>query len=230
MTSELAIFVSGLSTLVLAVVFAVMAYLYFKLGHKYFSLKTDKDFTKLKEGEAEEARKKAQKTYEEANVKSQKIIGEASQKAQNILSEAEIFSSQGKEKMHAFLQEITAQQAKSFQEILVKFDSNSIKLLNSISTNVQQNAGKELQVFRLSLQQEAAKFGNTLIDAVKAQRKEAEVEIQAYKQARIKNVDDKIFEIIKAASREILGKALTSDEHEDLIIKALEEAKKEEVF
>ena len=55
-------------------------------------------------------------------------------------------------------------------------------------------------------------------------------EIQNYKKNALQKIDQGIYAILERISNLVLGKALSLSEHEDLIEKSLEKAKKEGVF
>jgi len=58
----------------------------------------------------------------------------------------------------------------------------------------------------------------------------AEKEIEVYKQERLKKLDEQLRDIIFKAAREVIGRSISFSEHEDLVNKALENAKKEKLF
>ncbi len=58
----------------------------------------------------------------------------------------------------------------------------------------------------------------------------AEKEVEEYKKNKIGNVDEQIREIVISAAREVIGRAISLSEHEDLVNKALEKAKKDQIF
>lgn len=58
----------------------------------------------------------------------------------------------------------------------------------------------------------------------------AEKEVEEYKKNKLIKVDSQIREIVIAAAREVIGRAISLSEHEDLVTKALEKAKKEQIF
>jgi hypothetical protein len=57
-----------------------------------------------------------------------------------------------------------------------------------------------------------------------------EEELAVYKAERMKKVDEKIFEILRDVAAKAIGKALSLEDHEDIVVKALEDAKKEHVL
>jgi len=58
----------------------------------------------------------------------------------------------------------------------------------------------------------------------------AEQQIEKYKQDRLKAVDEQLREIVVRAAREVIGRSISFSEHEDLVNRALERAKKEKLF
>lgn len=59
---------------------------------------------------------------------------------------------------------------------------------------------------------------------------EANRQVEEYKNSRLKLIDDEIKKVVEKTSRDILGKTLSLEDHEQLIKNALEQAKKEGVF
>lgn len=57
-----------------------------------------------------------------------------------------------------------------------------------------------------------------------------EKELEEYKKTQLSKIDRDISEIVAAAAREVLGRAISAAEHEDLVNKALERAKHEKFF
>lgn len=59
---------------------------------------------------------------------------------------------------------------------------------------------------------------------------EANRQVEEYKNSKLKLVDEQVKKIVEKTSRDILGKTLSLEDHEQLIKNALEQAKKEGVF
>lgn len=58
----------------------------------------------------------------------------------------------------------------------------------------------------------------------------AEKELSDYKQKRLKEVNVKIFEVVRLAAKEVLGKNINPNENEKLVEDALERAKQQKFF
>lgn len=57
-----------------------------------------------------------------------------------------------------------------------------------------------------------------------------EKETEAYRKNKLTKVDEEIRQIVLAAARDVIGRAISLSEHEDLVTKALEKAKREQIF
>ncbi len=60
--------------------------------------------------------------------------------------------------------------------------------------------------------------------------KEAQKEIENYKREKMEEIDQKIYKILIEISRNVIGKAIDFSTHEELIIQALNQAKKDGLF
>ncbi len=58
----------------------------------------------------------------------------------------------------------------------------------------------------------------------------SEKEVEQYKKNRLEQVDEQVRDIIFRAAKEVIGRSISFSEHEDLVNKALEKAKKEKIF
>jgi F0F1-type ATP synthase membrane subunit b/b' len=61
-------------------------------------------------------------------------------------------------------------------------------------------------------------------------RNEIEILLENYKKEKIKEIDERIFQLLVDITKKVLGKAIDLSTHEELVIKALEKAKKENFF
>ena len=229
-TSELAIFVSGVASLIIASVFAVMAFLYFKLIYKYYSLKSEKDYAALKQSQGEEARQKANKVLEEAGLKAQKIIEEATKKSQDLINQTQLLTDQQRANIQSQIELIIGKQQESFEQIFGDLKLKYSQLATSSEDLFEEGIKKELLLVKEELGSQINKFQDSLLDQIDAQQKTIESELKGYKAKRIEDIEKNIQDILIQVVKEVLGKSISASEHEDLIIEALEKAKKENIF
>lgn len=96
----------------------------------------------------------------------------------------------------------------------------SLKHMVNISLTGFQNVTSELE---LDLQKQIREFRTSLLNNL-------EKEMEEYKAQKIQRIDKVSVGIAQKVAQEVLNKSLTIDDHESLVIRSLEKAKKEGVF
>ena len=125
---------------------------------------------------------------------------------------------------------VTQGYAKNYQGLLEEAKKEAIGIINNISTDIKGEASREIEVMKNALTQEVQRAQEATRKAIEETLSKVGAEVQAYKKARLERVDTAIFEIIKQASQRVIGKSLNLADREELVMKSLEEAKKENVF
>lgn len=143
---------------------------------------------------------KAQKEeiISEAQKEYEEIVKRASKKADEIISSS--FSLNEKIKQSA-----EESYEKALQKELGKLNEKNIDILNNISKDIVS-----------MLKQKAEE------DYSKVKK-----ELEEYKGERLKKIDENIYNLLLDVSKETIGKALTFEDHQELILEALDKAKKE---
>ncbi|MEK7154766.1 MAG: hypothetical protein AAB697_01410 [Patescibacteria group bacterium] len=138
---------------------------------------------------------------EGAKRKAERIINEAQERALKVLGEARLGAENRNKKLETRLDRIEDKEVREFK-----------KALGDVATSVE---GEATVVVGQKIDEEVAK---------------ARVEIEKYKQLKLKQVDDNIGEIVKETVKKVLGKGITALEHKDLVLQALQEAKENHVL
>jgi len=137
-----------------------------------------------------------------------KLLEESRLKAQKIVTDAEIFTDEARS----------------------NFNDELIKALANISKNISDEALRDIDAFRKTMLAETVRAKELIGRRVEAQFEQVESQVQAYKRQRLEKADQEVTKILAEISRKVLGKALSQDDHRELVIQALEEAKKKHVF
>ncbi len=96
----------------------------------------------------------------------------------------------------------------------------SLKQITTLSLSGFQNVTSELE---LALQQQIRDFRQTLLNNL-------EKEIETYKTAKMHRIEQASNGIVQKVAQEILNKSLSLEDHQNLVIKSLERAKKDGLF
>ncbi len=170
-----------------------------------------------------------------------KIIAKAQRKSEvlleNAVKEAELIISQTKnfrDELQKSLKEDVAYQASQFaqgyQGLLPE-----IKKYYQTGIDEQLRAFEDqLRVFTLDVEKTFKDKLDTLANLLRDQTLQeftiVQKELTDYKQAKMREIDERVKRIVKTAAAEVVGKTLSLADHQDLIMKALEKAKREGVF
>ena len=196
-------------------------------------LRLHKTYSRLKERKnmiESDAHKEAEKIMDEARKKSMESLKQARIQASKIINEAGVITQEAKQKMLSDFSTVTTGYAQSYQQLLAQAKDEAIKIIDNISKDIKSQAASEIGTMKSALTQEVAKAQETTRKAILQSIQTIEKEMEAYKKARIQKVDENVFEILRQVTQRVIGRALSPQDHEDLVIKSLEEAKKENVF
>jgi cell division septum initiation protein DivIVA len=222
------VLVAFIASLILLVI--TLLYLY----HLYAE---ERDFQK----EQEKVYKNSEKIIDEARKQANLIVEEAAQKAKHLVLDAEYVRSDlahdiessiktvGTSAVELFIKdskEIDEQYKEVFSQIKKEYSQHTQEALAAL----QKLAVSELDSFSKNLKKETLNSQVFIGARINEEFETKQKEIEAYKSQRLKLVDQTINEIIAKVAEEVLGKAIPIDEHEALVLEALEKAKKEEVF
>lgn len=178
---------------------ATLAYL--KLMKKYYSLRVD--YKRIRAG----VRKKAEKLEERAYARSRDIVEAAHDSAERIVNAAEIFGEKEQKVM----------------------DSEIAGSVKGLSDNIKAVAKLEIEEFRKAMQRSTVEVQAETKARVQEAEQRVNRELAAYKLEREAEISREIQKIVKDTILRVTGKVISTDDHKDLVIKALEEAKKRNV-
>lgn len=177
----------------------------------------------------------------DARTKAIKIIDDANSQALDIVSKVTISTDATSEDFKKNLAEASSAQINEFEKVTSDFTKTYLQLLQTLkSKNVEvfQNVSKEIEIaatsevnnFKESMQKLTTLSQNEVEKKIKLDYETAKKEIESYKQEELEKINSGIYGLLERTSKLVLGKALSLSDHEDLIEKSLEKAKKEGVF
>lgn len=162
------------------------------------------------------------------------VVDDALAKERKILDDAAFSSSQ----IIAGTKYVTSSSKQSLDEAIQKMESNLTSELGNTSGDFTKTYAASLQhltnqslsdfqnivrSMQTDLQRQTQDFSATMLPGL-------EKELEEYKKIRLQQADRTITHVIQEVSQEILNKALPLEDHHQLLIEALEKAKKEGVF
>jgi vacuolar-type H+-ATPase subunit H len=175
----------------------------------------------------DEERKKTDTHYhhvvDEALAKERKILDDATREATQIIKNTEYLTTESKTEVEEALQKMEEQVEKDA-------GSTSHEFTKTYSTSLQKLANQSLLEYQhitramgQDLQEQTKKFKDSMLPQLQK-------ELDDYKKIRLQQAERTITHVIQEVSQEILNKSLSLEDHQGLLIEALEKAKKEGAF
>lgn len=183
----------------------------------------------------------SQKSLLIAEETAREIVRNAEKEASEVLKRAKVFDKETIEDVDKTLTDIKLSQqetiegisqdiVRSYREIFATLRDENINILKNTSKEVERDALKQLETFKLMLNKESAGLEQEVSEKIQASYTTTLKEIEAYKLKKIQGVDEQIQTMLEAILKDVLGKTIPLNEHHAIILKALEKAKKEGVF
>ncbi|OGM67592.1 hypothetical protein A2962_03580 [Candidatus Woesebacteria bacterium RIFCSPLOWO2_01_FULL_39_61] len=167
---------------------------------------------------------------EETQKKAKAMIEEARVKAGEVITQAELFTANQKNVLLEEINKATHTYADKYQAALKFAEDEAVRMISSIPHQVKSEVMVRIEKFTSGVDTELLNAQKSIQAAVKETYQKAEVEVENYKLERLKQVDESIMKMVEEVSRRVLAKEITADEHEKLVLKALEKAKEENVL
>jgi F0F1-type ATP synthase membrane subunit b/b' len=225
---------------------------FYKLQKKYIELVKHEERLSRSKRVLRRTRKKANMILDDARQNAQQIIQQTNLKAEEIITKADAFSKEQSNTLYEQIQKYEDQQFNSYREFLEKLKADSINLLNSVSQDITQQTKGDISNLQTHLQQNIAQVDQSISDVItegvnkistsisvsqqqaiqvlEQQKNKADQEIEIYKQEKIRQIDEKIFDVISRVTQDFVEKSLNPKEHEEVVYKSLEKAKKDNLF
>lgn len=174
---------------------------------------------------------------EHTKKKSAHVITEATEKAKELISESKNLTVDSKKVLDDALSELIKTQVTSFQKASEEFlqeyknelemlKSNTVQVARNVSKDIEADAVKEVDNYRQILEKETIDSQKIVEQKIEADYEKAQKEVAAHKDEMLKKIDDEIYRLLENVSKEAIGKSIPMAQHEELIISALEKAKK----
>ena len=173
--------------------------------------------------------------------KAAKMIDEANNRAMDIISKANLSTDIASANFNQKIADISSLRIKQFEKatsdflklytrVLHDLKSKNIEVFQNVSKDIEVNTMAEIKNFKDSMEGLTVSSEKLVQKKIDTDYLTVKKEIQNYKEIELKKIDQEIYGLLEKVSKLVLGKALTLSEHEDLIEKSLEKAKKEGVF
>jgi SHS2 domain-containing protein len=177
---------------------------------------------------------KAQKEYQEiienANKKAGEIMLSATQLKHETSVNLQVTADDMLAQQAQALKQITIAVAKKHEEQLKALNDDNIKVLSNIYKELQQSAKNDFANYKKIVQDQTFQAEKIAQDRINSEYLVFEKELNEIKKQRLTDLNEKIYRVIQKVSKDVLGKSLTITDQENLILKSLDNAKKENLL
>lgn len=206
MDNVIILFGTGIALAIMGLVVAFIAVSYHKVLKEYSSMRRD-----------------SEKALDEARRASQNILKDATLKGSEILKNSEVFSREMKTDFQSGVKKLVDYEMSVYKDIEKQTNTETVKVLKTLSDNVGKSVEKYLSEVEVALKQQVQ-------EATSHVHKEMEESLAAYKKERMASVDKDVTKLVREISVKVLGRGINIEDQEKLILKSLEEAKRDNVL
>lgn len=197
----------------LFILLALFAFGYFLLLFKYLKLKNER------------------KSHEKlALERSEKIIDKAIIEASEIISKAQVLEEEVKSKISESSSQISDNQKDVYKKVFDEVKSQLYEVVQKASQDIKQDAQEEIAAFANSVREETIATETEVKTKISEEYVNLERDLEEYKRTKMLEAAHEAEKLISIITKKVLNESLSTQNHKDLIIKALEEAKKNNVF
>lgn len=193
------------------------------------------------EQQKKQAYEKAEALLENARKESLRLVGEAGKKASEILAQTDVakealetqlthafqeFFQKENERLGRVAQDLTA----AYHAMLESSKQQYSDAANAATKEMTDDAKRSIGQFQEFLKDQTTHYEGTLKQQAQEGFMSAQKEISDYKRESLRHVEDAIYRILNLVAKSVLGKVLSLEDKQDLIINALNEAKQQGFF
>jgi len=225
------LFISILATnTLLAVVLLAIGFSYAKTVRRLSDAEKERDALN------QQMQEKTTAVLDEARSRAIRIIQEANVKAQSIISSSAELDEQSKQTLATKLQELSNEESerfgkssedisKMYETMLQKLREEHINLLQNMAKDIEKQAISEIDEFKSLLEKDTVGTQKELQERIDREYLAIRDELAKYKAARMKKIDDTIYQVLQTVALEIIGKSINLEDQQKLVTDALTSAK-----
>jgi len=168
-------------------------------------------------------------------------MNQANKKASEILASSKTYEDNSSQILRDKLSELEKQQATIFtkasedmklayQNLITQIQEEDINTLKSMTKDIESDVLADFKEFRDELEKETINSEKVVKEKIDEEYLALEKDLDDYKNQKYQKVDEDIYKILYRVSEMVLNEGIAYDKHKELVMDALETAKKEQVF
>ncbi|OGM18151.1 hypothetical protein A2685_01180 [Candidatus Woesebacteria bacterium RIFCSPHIGHO2_01_FULL_37_10] len=187
-------------------------------------------FTRFEKDKKDQPAPLVGEEMQKAVLQAQNIINDAGAKAAEIIRHTQVFTQTQTSALATESQKLSQEFLNSFNEMTKNVSATTRKILETVPEGIKGALTSEVSSIKNALLQELTKARDDARQTIESAYQQASQEVNNYKNVRLNQVDENIIDILQEVSKEVLGREINQEEHEKLVLRALEEAKAHHMF
>lgn len=187
-------------------------------------------FTKSKKETPADSKDSVDSLFDDTKARLQSILETASASSKQMLSSTQYLTEKQLKTFEDEVNKSVAMYLNLYQRTLENLEKETVREIKSIPEVLRRDMGTQLDTVSAGFKSDIVKIASDIKNSLNLAYKNIEIDIEEYKKARLTQVDKSIADIILQIARKVLVKEINRDEHEKLVMKALEDAKKSGMF
>lgn len=176
----------------------------------------------------DESRKEAQRIVEDTNKNTLQTLNEAGELSDSVKTALETQLKALSEKQMSYVEKITQSLISDFKNAVNAEKQQNIQKLEDVTEGISADIMHEVSDFKDILHKETVEKEQLVEKELKSTHDKIEDELEAYKAAKLKEIEDNIYTILSDISKKVIGKAINIEDQEEYILKILEDIKNSE--
>lgn len=158
------------------------------------------------------------------------ILKESQDVARKLIQKAQLITKDYETKTEELLNSSIKLIDQRFQESLLSIENKVTEVMDLIPAQFEKNLNQEMQAVRIRLVEEVSKAQEASEKAFNEVYSSVENDLDKYKKTRIADFEKRLAQILQIIARNVLKKEISLVDHEKDVIKAIEEAKSQNVI
>ena len=167
-----------------------------------------------------------------------KIIAAARAKAEELVGSVHLSTDQIRSSFEERLAKLSESQQQAFTQDTAGFlevykkdlagvQEEQLRTMRMVLKSMEEAALTELRNFKTLVANETSAAQKVVEKKIEDDYIKLKGELETYRRAQMGQIDEKIYQLVAAVSKRVLGKAISLQEHQTLVMEALEDAKQQ---
>jgi hypothetical protein len=222
----------AITVFILGFALAVLSVFYARLYKKFHFQSKERDSS------LHLSHKHSSRLLDDASKKASSMIEKAQTKALELINSASFYNEETK---HVFEDQLKAARdnqfaeyeatskefLESYQKALEEIKSQQVEKLHTVSEDIEKVAHSQVADFGKVIEEETFDAQKIVEQKIEEEYQKLKTELESYKKTEYAKIDENIYKILRFVSEKALGKGLSFEDSERLVVEALEEAKRE---